>query len=904
MPDYKSRLERRQAQDKARKQTKPPKKGMFKKIVLSVVVLIVLLGVSGVIALAAMIHSAPPLKASALKTPVATKIYFNDGSLMTTVGSDNRTYAPINKIPDVVKEAFISTEDTRFYQHFGIDPYRIGGAIVANFTHGFGAQGGSTITQQVVKNDILTSQKTVTRKVQEAYLAIRLEQKYSKDQILEMYLNTIYLGDRSYGVATAAQDYFGLSVDQLKNITVAQAAMLAALPKAPSYYDPTRNPQAALERRNLVLDLMVKNKAITQAQADQAKKVSIKDMLKKGGSTKKTRNYDAVVDLIESQYVGDGKQISKDDFYQGGLKIHTTIDKNVQITIENALNNDSNFASAKSNIQAGITSIDTQTGAILGIGGGRHYTNGTNWALAGDTYKGTGNQVGSTAKPLVDYGPAIEYLNWPTIHSLKDEPYNYAGTNISVGEWDGSYWGNMSMERALIWSRNVPAVKTLNELDNSIGKSKIIDYDNKLGIKFNPSHFVESYGIGSFTANPLEIAGAYATYGNNGVYNAPHAIKSVDYPDGRHVKFDHDEHVAFHDYTAYMVTDMLKGVVQTPTTYHGPSLSGYPIVGKSGSTNVSPDLANTYHLSQYEVNHGNVDEWFTGYSPKVTTSVWTGYIRPKKNDGKSGIVLMGSDQQIAGELFGEVMQQVTSRNTPYWKQPNSVVRASIEKSTGLLASPTTPKSDIVTGLFVKGSVPTQVSTKYKAPQKLGAPNNVKATYDTTSNTINLTWDYNNQQGVTFEIDQNTNNGFQPIGTSNQHNFTINNLQPGTNYQFAVVAVYTDPQDASKNQRSDPATVQVTIPGGNQGNGNSPKKNGGQGGTSQGTGNTTGTGNTPGTSSGTSSNGTGTTNSGTSSGGSTNGTGTTHSGSGTSGKTKSQSTTFPDNPAGLPPSQKP
>ncbi|HSU79702.1 MAG TPA: transglycosylase domain-containing protein [Candidatus Angelobacter sp.] len=887
MPDYKSRFERRQAQAKTPKQKKPPKKGLFKKIVLSVVVLIVLLGISGIIAVAAMIHSAPALKATDLKTPVATKIYFNDGTLMTTVGSDNRSYAPINKIPDIVKEAFISTEDTRFYQHFGIDPYRIGGAIVANFTHGFGAQGGSTITQQVVKNDVLTSHKTITRKVQEAYLAIKLEQEYSKDQILEMYLNTIFLGDRSYGVATAAQDYFGLSVDQLKNISIAQAAMLAALPKAPSYYDPTRNPEAALQRRNLVLDLMVKNKAISQADADKAKKVSIKDMLKKGSGTKKNkRNYDAVVDLIESQYVGDGKQISKDDFYQGGLKIQTTIDRNVQTTIENVLNDDANFASAKKNIQAGIASVDTQTGAILGIGGGRHYTNGTNWALSGDTYNGTGNQIGSTAKPLVDYGPAIEYLKWPTVHTLKDEPYKYPGGKNSVGEWDGRYWGDMTIERALIWSRNVPAAKTLHELDTSVGKSKIIDYDGKLGIKFNSNHYNESYSIGSFTANPLEIAGAYATYGNNGVYNAPHAIKSVDYPDGRHVKFDHDEHVAFHDYTAYMVTDMLKGVTQTPTTYPGPSLAGYPIVGKSGSTNVSPELAKAYNLSSYEMNKGNVDEWFTGYSPKITTSVWTGYVRPKQNDGKSGIVLMGLDQQhIAGNLFGKIMLQITSKDTPYWRQPNSVVRASIEKSTGLLASPTTPKSDIVSGLFVKGSVPTQVSTKYK---KLDPPKNVKATYNQADNTVSLTWDYANQQGVTFEVDQNTDSGYQPIGNSNQHNFTINNLQPGTDYEFAVIANYTDSQDASKNQKSDPTTVKVTIPGpidpatdpNQKKNQNQDQGQNQNPGTDQGTGNTTGT------------------DSGTPNNGATGGTGT-NSGTGTSGtSTNSQSMILPGNPAGL------
>ncbi len=810
MPDYKSREERRRAMQSQRpKKTK--KSSLFKRIILSLIAIFILLGISGAIAIAVMVSSAPSLKAAELKTPVSTRIYFNDGTLMTTVGTQNRTYAPINKIPDIVKNAFISTEDNRFYHHFGIDPYRIGGAILANFKHGFGAQGGSTITQQVVKNDVLTTHKTITRKVQEAYLAIRLEQKYSKDQILEMYLNTIFLGDRSYGVATAAQDYFGLSVNQLNKITVPQAAMLASLPKAPSYYDPTRNPKAAKERRDLVLDLMAKNGYISQADADKYKKVTIKEMLKKGtSSTKKKRNYDSVVDLIESKYVGDGKPISKDDFYQGGLKIHTTISKKVQNTIENTLNNDKIFASAERNLQAGVATIDTKTGAILGIGGGRHYSNGTNWALAGDTYSQNGPQVGSTAKPLVDYGPAIEFLHWPTTHILKDEPYNYSGTNRSVGEWDGKYWGDMTMQYALIWSRNVPAVKTLHEMDTKFGKSKIMDYENKIGIKMKPTAFSEGYAIGSFNSNPLEIAGAYATYGNNGIYNAPHAITSIDYPDGRHVKLDHEEHIAFHDYTAYMVTDMLKGVTQTPTTYHGTSLKGYPIVGKSGSTNVPPVFVKKYNLTQKEFNQGNEDEWFTGYSPTVTTSVWTGYDRPSSPNKKDGIVLMGDQQRIAAVIFGDIMTNVTSKSTPYWSMPNSVVRLSIEKSTGLKASPSTPSKDLETGLFVKGTEPTQVSTKY---QKLDPVTNLKGTYNPTDQTISLTWDYKSQNNVTFEIDQNSNGGMQPIGTSDQNTFVMNNAQPGTAYQFAVKAVYTDPNDASKNRTSDPATVKVTVPPG-------------------------------------------------------------------------------------------
>ncbi|MFC7392668.1 transglycosylase domain-containing protein [Scopulibacillus cellulosilyticus] len=668
MTEYKSRAERRQAKqkdnDKQPKGKKGNKKGLFKRIVLIIFLVILFLVLAGVITVFAVIKQAPSLDPKLLKDPMSTTIYDKNGHKIDTVYSQqNRTYAPINKIPEVVQDAFISTEDNRFYKHFGIDPYRIGGAVVANITHGFGSEGGSTLDQQVIKNSLLTPKKTLTRKVQEAYLAIKLDQKYSKKQILEMYLNKIYLGEQAYGVGTAAKVYFGKNV---KDLTLPEAAMLASLPKAPSYYDPLANPKAAKQREDLVLDTMAKNHYITQAQADKAKQVSIKEMTKdhKGLKTPK-RKYTAYINYVYNELVNKKKVISKDEFYQGGLKIYTNLDPKAQQRVQDVLNNDGNFPGVKKNFQAGTALIDTKTGAIEAIGGGRHYQDGINWATSTD------NAVGSTAKPIMDYGPAVEYENWSTAHRVVDEPYKYSNGH-TLENWDGQYKGPMTIRDALAQSRNIPAVKTLHQLMGDLGQSKIKDFTNNLG--FNFKNIYESYAIGSFTASPLQMAGAYAAFGNNGVYNEPYAVKSIEFPDGHTIDLDHKEHVAMHDYTAYMITDMLKSVIHDPQgTGRDANLPGVPVAGKTGSTNIPDDYARQHGISSYDQLHGDLDSWFVGYTTDLTMAVWTGYT--PSNESDSGSFLPVSEQHYSQDIFKYVMEDLASPNTPDFKKPNSVVES-------------------------------------------------------------------------------------------------------------------------------------------------------------------------------------------------------------------------------------
>jgi len=293
------------------------------------------------------------------------------------------------------------------------------------------------------------------------------------------------------------------------------------------------------------------------------------------------------------------------------------------------------------------------------------------------------------------------------------------------------------------------------------------------------------------------------------------------------VKFDHTNHIAMHDYTAYMITDMLKEVIDNGT-YNGPSLSGYAVAGKSGSSNPGPDAQKRYHLTQRQMDIGYLDSWFVGYTPKITAAVWVGYDQTAsvKNGESKGYVLMTPQEKgISAKLFGKIIRNVASPNTPDWKQPKSVVRVLVEKDTGLLASDFTPKDQIMSALFVRGSEPNKVSTKY---QILDSPKNLKAKYDKNSQTVTLSWDYNKTDNITFEVAQNVNGQSQILATTKDHQIVVNNLNPGDTYNFTITAVYTDTSDESNNQRSDPANVSIQIPGdqpGPPGNGNNGDHNG-------------------------------------------------------------------------------
>ncbi|MCL6571624.1 MAG: PBP1A family penicillin-binding protein [Bacillus sp. (in: Bacteria)] len=779
--EYQSREDhRKKNQPKGKPKTKKKSGSLVKKIFLTLVVLGIVGLLVGVGTFAFLVKDAPKLDPKLLKDPISSKILDKDDKLFTEVGAVNREYVNYKDIPKLVENAILATEDYRFYKHHGIDPIRLGGAVLANFKRGFGAEGASTITQQVVKNSFLTPEKTLKRKVEEAWLAYQLEQQYTKHQIFEMYVNKVYVSENSHGLATAAKIYYG---KELKELTLAEAAQVAGMPQSPNNYNPFTHPDLAEKRRNIVLLLMEQHGFITKQEMDEAKKVSVASTVLTEDQRSVDENpFDSFVDAV----IDEVQETTDFDIFTEGLTIHTTLDPNAQTYVENILNTNDAINYPDDEFQAGIALLDTKTGEIRAIGGGRNQQVKRGFNYAVDTQR----QPGSTIKPVLDYGPAIEHLNWGTYEMIDDKPITYS-SGKEFGNWDNKYKGPMTIRTALQLSRNSPAVQTLQE----VGLDKAKDFANNLGIPLK--EIFESYAIGGFETgvSPLEMAGAYSAFGNNGFYTKPHAVKKIKLRDGTVISSEPEPKVVMKDSTAFLVTDMLKSVLVSPGTGTRAKVPGLAIAGKTGTTNYSEEERNKWNIKESSVP----DAWFTGYTTNYTASIWTGY-----KDRSTPISNNGDNQRIAQLLFKNVMAYVSKDiDTADFTVPNSVQKVRIERGTmpALLAGEYTPNSEVVTEYAVKGHGPKKVSKKY---DKLETPTNVKAKYDKATNNIVLTWDYKNStnSNVTFDISVDDTTGSKHL-TQTETTLTIPAV-PGVKYTFTILAI-------SGNTKSDPATTTIDIP---------------------------------------------------------------------------------------------
>jgi penicillin-binding protein 1A len=657
MPEesYHYRQERKQAektrQNKQKRNSSPQKGSLLKKVIIFFVVLcVVSVGIGGA-TFATMIKDAPKLDPSKLEVPLSTKFYDKNGNFLYEYGKEKRTKITYAQVPKMLEHAFISTEDAHFYEHNGIDFKGTARAIFENLTGHFGAQGGSTITQQVIKNSFLTPQKTIKRKVQEWSLAYQLEQRYSKHQILMMYLNKIYLGDGAYGVAAAANIYYGIDANSLNKLTLPEAAMLAGLPQSPSNYDPSKpeNQKAATNRRNVVLNSMYKQGYISKKQMQDAMKVPVTD----GLVTKANQGmpYEGFLDAAVKEVEGKLKNV---DISTDGLSIYTTLDPKAQDYADKIMNTNAIISYPNDQFQGAFVFLDTKTGEVRAIGSGRNNYQasfkGNNFAID------INRQPGSSFKPIFDYGPAIENLKWSTAHQINDQETMYSNGQ-SISNWDHQYHGMLSIRTALQYSYNIPALLTLREV--GIGKAQT--FAQNLGITFDNNKVYESTAIGSNTVNPLEIAGAYSAFGNKGVYNKPHFVQKVALPDGTVIDFTPKSTRVMHDYTAYMVTDMLRTVVNSGTGTAA-NVPGLDVAGKTGTTNFD---AKTSAQFGYPSNATN-DSWFAGYTPQYTMAVWTGY--PKNGTGN---YMLGDTTKISQQMFRAMMLALATDQSSF-QQPSDV----------------------------------------------------------------------------------------------------------------------------------------------------------------------------------------------------------------------------------------
>ncbi|MDM5294159.1 PBP1A family penicillin-binding protein [Peribacillus simplex] len=782
---YNTREERRkQGQTQKKEPNKGPKKptNMLKRIFLILVTIGIIGLVGGGAAMAYFISDAPKLDEKLLKDPVTSKILDENGKLLAEVGTENRDYVNYEDIPKRVEDAFLATEDSRFYKHHGVDFLRLGSAVIANFKHGFGSEGASTLTQQVIKRSYLTPDKTIKRKVQEMWLAIQLERKYTKQEIFEMYVNKIFFANRANGILTASHTYYGKELSELK---LNEVAMLVGLPQSPSRYNPYLHPERAKERRDIVLHLMNKHGYITEQEMKNAQSIDITEGLQEIDKSKKdTTAYDAFIDLVIEE-VG---QMGDYNVFTDGLEIHTTIDKDAQEYVYKMLNSNEIINYPSKDLQAGVTLIDTKTGEIKAVGGGRNTTVKRGWNYATDAKR----SPGSTIKPILDYGPAVEYLNWSTYHPIKDEEYTYSdGTPLKNAS--GRHYGTVTAREALARSLNIPALKTLQ----AVGLDRARDFAVDLGMPFK-NEISESAAIGGGQdVSTLELAGAYSSFGNNGIYNKPHSVTKIVLRDKTTIKNKTESKPVMKDSTAFIVTDMLKSVIKEPYgTGRLANIPNLPVAGKTGSTNFTPDQRARNNIPASGVK----DSWMAGYTTNYTVAVWAGYDNAPGNKME---YLGDSSQRIPKSIFKNLMEHMAqSKETKDFNQPDSVVKVGIIKGSNpaVKANQYTPSDKITYEYYVKGHEPTQVTTEY---EKVDSPG-INASYDKESNEINLSWSYP-KGNAKFEVMMSVDGGAQSVlKKSKDTSLTIPNPTPGSKYTFSVVAIVD-------NQQSDPASTSVEIP---------------------------------------------------------------------------------------------
>ena len=767
----KSRVARRQ------KQAKPKQKSIAKRVFLIIGIIFLAMFIAGISLFIYYISTAPELDPEKLSDPFSSQIYDKDGELFAELGNVKRTKVEFDDLPPVLIDAVTATEDARFFDHFGIDLRRIGGAIIANIKRGFGAEGASTITQQVVENAFLTPEKSLKIKVQEQWLALKLEREYSKEQIMEMYLNKIFFGNGAYGVAKAAEVYFGKK--DLHDLTLVEAAILAGLPQRPSAYNPFENPDLMAKRVDTVLDLMVHHGKISEEEAEEARQVDIASLLT--DEKPATAPHDAFLRKVREEVE---EKLDGADIYTDGLKIYTTMDRDAQEYVEFLLtdseDNPIDYGDDEE-LQAGLVVLDTKTGAIQAIGGSRNRENidGYNYAIQG------GRQAGSTAKPIVAFGPAIEYNKISTYHQLEDDqPYQIPGTDHQVRNWDRQYRGWVSARMALARSLNVPTIKAFLEVDNELVK----EFGEKLGIEFAQDYVPVTEAIGGAETNvtPLQLAGAYRAFGNGGIYNEPYAVTKVEFPDGKVVELKPTPEPVMADYTAYMVTDMLKSVLtESYATGGRANIPGLPVAGKTGTTNLPND-------------QGVNNAWFAGYTTNYTIAVWTGY----KEHNKAMSITTVSQQ-----LFKHTMIELSKDiETPDFEMPDSVVEVEVEVGSNppKLPSKYTPSDKIVRELFVKGYEPKETSDVY---DQLDPVDQLAATYDEETNTIHVSWEYESDHDVSFEVSAKINDGqMQKLADVTELSLDITEVEPGAEYEIQVVVISNEGLG-----NSDPRTTTIIIP---------------------------------------------------------------------------------------------
>ena len=636
--------------------------------------------------------SAPDFNPSNLYRKESSIVYGSDNEVIAKLGSEIRDTITYDDMPQVLIDAIIATEDSRFYQHNGVDFARFLKASVGQLLGNSSAGGGSTITMQVSKNaytdNIAVGLKGIIRKFTDVYLAIfKIEKNYTKEEILEYYVNIPFLGSNSFGVSEASHTYFNKDVSDLN---LSEAALLAGIFQAPTAYNPYVHPDTAAERRAVVLRLMKRHGYITQEEEEMANSISVESLL----STKNYSNpYQNFIDVVLDEIYDK----TGENPYNTPMKIYTTLDVDKQDHLNSIINGET-YTWVNDIVQVGIAVTDVETGAIIAISGGRNTV-----ALGLNRATDLKNQPGSTAKPLFDYGPGVEYNNWSTYTPFIDEAWSYSN-GIGIKNWDSSFYGFLTLKKSLGLSRNIPALKAFQNVSNS----NIYKFVTSLGVSVESTDGIlhEAHALGSFTGtNPLQMATAFAAFANGGYYIEPYTVNKIVYLDTNQTKeYKPTKTKVMADSTAYIVTKSLIWAVDSGLS-GGARIYGREVAAKTGTTNFDDATIQNFGLSYGAVK----DYWAVGYTPKISIGLWYGYDSIK--DGTNTL----ADNNRKDKVFNMVMRGMLDESPTTFTQPKSVSAIEVESGSipAMLPSENTPSELITTEYFKTGTEPTMTSPRYQ-----------------------------------------------------------------------------------------------------------------------------------------------------------------------------------------------
>lgn len=609
---------------------------------------------------------APKLSEKDLIATTSSKIFDSNNNLIADLGAEKRVNAETSEIPTDLVNAIVAIEDHRFFNHRGVDFIRIAGALISNIRGG-GRQGGSTLTQQLIKLSYFStssSDATLSRKIQEAWLAAQLERKATKQQILTYYVNKVYMSNSNYGMQTAARSYYG---KDLKDLSLHQTALLAGMPQAPNQYDPYTHPEAATNRRNLVLREMHDLKYITDEQYEQAKNTPVTDGLQ---SLKASTSYPAYMDNYIKEAIEQVEEETGYNVLTTGMEVYTNVNTEAQQKLWDIYNTEDYVAYPDDEMQVASTVMDVQTGKVIAQLGARHQS--TNVSFGTNQAVETNRDFGSTMKPITDYAPALENeVYTSTAAPITDAPYNFPYSSTPVYNWDKKYYGGMTIQYAIQESRNVPAVKTLE----AVGLDESLKFLNRIGINYPEMFYVNAFSSNTsksgneYGASSEKMAAAYAAFANGGTYYKPQYVNRVVFSDGTEKTFSNNGSKAMKETTAYMMTDMMKTVLQSGTGTNA-AISGVYQAGKTGTSNYADDELAKLTKPYYYSSIVTPDELFVGYTPKYSMAVWTGYsnrLTPILDDGV----------KVATDVYREMMLYLAQDGSASedWEMPDGLYRS-------------------------------------------------------------------------------------------------------------------------------------------------------------------------------------------------------------------------------------